>query len=207
MSVTIRVVILFLLSLTFTAYGEKTIVITGGAGFLGSHLCERMIQLGEKVICIDNLSSGSLSNIEHLLDHPSFELIVQDVADPIFITVPVDEIFNLACPASPDFYQKDPIHTLRTNFLGMTNVLELAKEKQAKVLQASTSEVYGDPEIHPQPENYWGNANPYGYRSCYDEGKRVAESLCFAYRRMHDVDTKIVRIFNTFGPRMDGRSS
>ncbi len=181
----------------------KTVVITGGAGFLGSHLCDRMIQQGDKVICVDMLSSGSMKNIEHLMENPSFSLIVQDVCFPISISEPVDEIYNLACSASPGFYQRDPIHTLKTNFLGMLNVLELAVEKKAKVLQSSTSEIYGDPLEHPQHEDYWGNVNPYGLRSCYDEGKRVAESLCFAYRHMHEVDTKLVRIFNTFGPRMD----
>lgn len=191
-----------------TLFAEKTVLITGGAGFLGSHLCDRIIQQGDKVICVDNLSSGSVENIAHLRDHPSFKLVIHDITSPLHIEEQVDEIFNLACPASPDFYQRDPIHTLRTNFLGLSNVLDLALEKHAKVLQASTSEVYGDPEVHPQTESYWGNVNPYGLRSCYDEGKRVAEAICFAYRQMHQVDVKIVRIFNTFGPRMhpsDGR--
>lgn len=189
-------------------FAEKTVLITGGAGFLGSHLCDRIIEQGDRVICVDNLSSGSIDNIAHLQGNPSFKLIIQDITTPLHIEEGIDEIFNLACPASPDFYQRDPIHTLRTNFLGVSNVLDLAIEKQAKVLQASTSEVYGDPEVHPQTESYWGNVNPYGLRSCYDEGKRVAEAICFAYRQMHHVDVKIVRIFNTFGPRMhpnDGR--
>lgn len=195
--------------LCFTAlFAEKTVMITGGAGFLGSHLCDRIIERGDRVICVDNLFSGSIDNIAHLQGNPSFKLLVQDIITPLHIEEGIDEIFNLACPASPDFYQRDPIHTLKTNFLGMSNVLDLAIEKQAKVLQASTSEIYGDPEVHPQTESYWGNVNSYGPRSCYDEGKRSAEALCFAYREMHDVDVKIVRIFNTFGPRMhpnDGR--
>lgn len=197
-----------ILCITASLFAGKTVLITGGAGFLGSHLCDRMIQQGNKVICLDLLSSGSLDNIAHLMDNPSFSVIVQDVSLPLAISEPIDEIYNLACPASPDFYQRDPVHTLKTNFLGMLNVLELAAEKHAKVLHASTSEVYGDPLIHPQHEDYWGNVNPYGLRSCYDEGKRVAEALCFAYRTTREVDIKLVRIFNTFGPRMhpkDGR--
>lgn len=187
---------------------EKTVLITGGAGFLGSHLCDRVIERGDKVICVDNLSSGNIGNIAHLQGNSAFKLLVHDIVEPFQIEGGVDEIYNLACPASPDFYQRDPIHTLKTNFLGMVNVLDLAIQKQAKVLQASTSEIYGDPEVHPQVESYWGNVNSYGMRSCYDEGKRSAEALCFAYRQMHDVDVKLVRIFNTFGPRMhpnDGR--
>lgn len=195
--------------LTFSLlFAEKTVLITGGAGFLGSNLCDSIIQRGDNVICVDNMSSGSVENVAHLISNPSFKLVVQDIGIPLDIQGPVDEIYNLACPASPDFYQKDPIHTLKTNFMGMMNILELAIQKNAKVLQTSTSEVYGDPEVHPQTESYWGNVNCYGLRSCYDEGKRVAETLCFAYRQMHKVDVKIVRIFNTFGPKMhpnDGR--
>lgn len=153
--------VIFVLMSAF-AYGEKTVVITGGAGFLGSHLCDAIIQNGDRVICVDNLSSGSERNIAHLMDNPAFELIVQDISTPLNIADSVDEIYNLACPASPEFYQRDPIHTLKTNFLGMMHVLELAKEKGAKVMQASTSEVYGDPDVHPQPEKYWGNVNSYG---------------------------------------------
>lgn len=206
----IRFWLTFLFGLLFSIslFAQKTILVTGGAGFLGSHLCERLIDRGDKVICMDLLSSGAVENIKHLVSHPSFRLMKQDISLPFSLEEPIDEIYNLACPASPDFYQKDPIHTLKTNFLGMLNILELALEKQAKVLHTSTSEVYGDPLVHPQKETYWGNVNPYGLRSCYDEGKRVAESLCFAYRTTRGIDTKIVRIFNTFGPKMhpnDGR--
>lgn len=189
-------------------YSQKTVLITGGAGFLGSHLCDRILQRGDKIICLDLLSSGSLENINHLLDNPSFRLIQQDITLPFEIPEPIDEIYNLACPASPCYYQRDPVHTLKTNFLGMLKVLDLAAKKHAKVLYTSTSEIYGDPLVHPQKEDYWGNVNPYGMRSCYDEGKRVAESLCFAYRLTQGLDIKVVRIFNTYGPRMhpkDGR--
>ncbi len=186
----------------------KTVVVAGGAGFIGSHLCDRLIQRGDRVICIDNLSSGSLENIAHLQENALFSLLVHDISDRFKIQGIVDEIYNLACPASPVFYQKDPVSTLNTNFLGMQNMLDLACEKNARILQTSTSEVYGDPAVHPQNEEYWGNVNPFGPRACYDEGKRVAEALCYAHRYQHGTDIKIVRIFNTYGPRMkssDGR--
>lgn len=194
---------LYLLFVSGVLFAGNTSLVTGGAGFLGSHLCDRLIQRGDYVICVDNLSSGSIDNIAHLLDHPSFCLIQQDIVTPLQIPRKVDEIYNLACPASPEFYQKDPLQTLKTNFLGVLNLLQMAAANKAKILQASTSEVYGDPLVHPQVETYWGNVNPYGLRSCYDEGKRVAESLCYAFRLQEDLDVKVVRIFNTFGPRMD----
>jgi UDP-glucuronate decarboxylase len=184
----------------------KTILVTGGAGFLGSHLCERLVLQGDSVICVDNYFTGSKKNIEHLLDYKNFEVIRQDVCFPLYVEV--DEIYNLACPASPYYYQLDPIQTMKTSVLGAYNMLGLAKRTGAKILQASTSEVYGDPTVHPQPENYWGNVNPIGIRSCYDEGKRAAETLFMDYYRVHNVDVRIVRIFNTYGPRMahnDGR--
>lgn len=176
-------------------------LVTGGAGFLGSHLCDRLIKEGNDVICLDNLFTGSKDNIRHLLGNPYFEFIRHDITQPIYIEC--DQIYNLACPASPKWYQKDPIYTFQTSVYGAMNCLGLAKRTSARVLQASTSEIYGDPNIHPQPESYWGNVNTIGIRSCYDEGKRAAETLFFDYHRMHDVDIKVMRIFNTYGPRMD----
>jgi UDP-glucuronate decarboxylase len=184
----------------------KKILVTGGAGFLGSHLCDRLVAQGHHVLCVDNYFTGSKKNIEHLLDNKNFEVIRQDVCFPLYVEV--DEIYNLACPASPFYYQWDPIQTMKTSVLGSYNLLGLAKRTGAKILQASTSEIYGDPQVHPQPEEYWGNVNPIGIRSCYDEGKRAAETLFMDYYRVHDVKAKIVRIFNTYGPRMavnDGR--
>lgn len=184
----------------------KRILVTGGAGFLGSHLCERLLNDGNEVICLDNFFTGSKQNVVHLLNNPYFELIRHDVTSPFFAEV--DEIYNLACPASPIHYQFNAIKTVKTSVMGAINMLGLAKRVQAKVLQASTSEVYGDPEIHPQPESYWGNVNPIGPRSCYDEGKRCAETLFMSYKEQNGVKIKIVRIFNTYGPRMslnDGR--
>lgn len=184
----------------------KKILVTGGAGFLGSHLCERLLNQGHHVLCVDNYFTGSKRNIDHLLDYHNFDVIRQDVCLPLYVEV--DEIYNLACPASPNHYQVDPIQTAKTCFLGAYNILGLAKRTGARVLQASTSEVYGDPQVHPQTESYWGHVNPIGIRSCYDEGKRVAETLCFDYQRQHDVDVRVMRIFNTYGPRMaanDGR--
>jgi UDP-glucuronate decarboxylase len=184
----------------------KKILVTGGAGFLGSHLCDRLVAEGHHVLCVDNYFTGSKKNIEHLLDHKNFEVLRQDVCFPLYVEV--DEIYNLACPASPFYYQWDPIQTMKTSVLGSYNLLGLAKRTGAKILQASTSEIYGDPKVHPQPEEYWGNVNPIGIRSCYDEGKRAAETLFMDYYRVHDVKAKIVRIFNTYGPRMatnDGR--
>lgn len=184
----------------------KKILITGGAGFLGSNLCEKLLNQGNKIICLDNLYTGKGKNIHHLLNNPNFEFIIHDVINPIDIKV--DEIYNLACPASPPFYQAQPIETTKACVYGAINMLELAKKNNAKILQASTSEVYGEPEIHPQPENYRGNVNPIGIRSCYDEGKRAAESLFFDYHRIYNVNIKIIRIFNTYGPKMnpdDGR--
>ncbi|MDA3912362.1 MAG: SDR family oxidoreductase [Bacteroidales bacterium] len=184
----------------------KKILITGGAGFIGSHLCERLLNEGNEVICLDNYFTGSKQNIVHLLDNPYFELIRHDITMPFFIEV--DEIYNLACPASPIHYQYNPIKTVKTSVMGAINMLGLAKRIKAKILQASTSEVYGDPQIHPQPESYWGHVNPIGSRSCYDEGKRCAETLFMDYHLQNNVDIKIVRIFNTYGPRMhpnDGR--
>lgn len=184
----------------------KKTLVTGGAGFLGSHLCERLLQMGHEVICLDNYFTGDKSNIVHLLPHPYFELIRHDVTTPFFIEV--DEIYNLACPASPVHYQYNPIKTVKTSVMGAIHMLGLAKRIKAKILQASTSEVYGDPEIHPQTENYWGHVNPIGERACYDEGKRCAETLFLNYHVQNQVRIKIVRIFNTYGPRMhphDGR--
>lgn len=184
----------------------KKVLVTGGAGFLGSHLCDRLVAQGHHVLCVDNYFTGSKQNIDHLLDSKNFEIIRQDVCFPLYVEV--DEIYNLACPASPVHYQHDPIQTLKTSVLGAYNMLGLAKRTGAKILQASTSEIYGDPVVHPQTENYWGNVNPIGPRSCYDEGKRAAETLMYDYRRKHHVDSKLVRIFNTYGPRMavnDGR--
>jgi UDP-glucuronate decarboxylase len=188
-------------------YGTmKKILVTGGAGFLGSHLCERLIAQGHEVLCVDNFFTGARRNVAHLLDHSSFELMRHDVTFPLYVEV--DEIYNLACPASPVHYQFDPVQTTKTSVHGAINVLGLAKRVKATVLQASTSEVYGDPEVHPQAEEYWGRVNPIGFRSCYDEGKRCAETLFFDYHRQHKVPIKVVRIFNTYGPRMhpnDGR--
>jgi len=184
----------------------KKILVTGGAGFLGSHLCDRLVEQGHHVLCVDNYFTGSKKNIEHLLDRKNFEVIRQDICIPLYVEV--DEIYNLACPASPYYYQWDPIQTMKTSVIGSFNMLGLAKRTKAKILQASTSECYGDPTEHPQPEEYWGNVNPVGIRSCYDEGKRAAETLFMDYHRKHGVDTKIMRIFNTYGPRMnpnDGR--
>ena len=184
----------------------KKILVTGGAGFIGSHLCERLLQDGNEVICLDNYFTGSKTNILHLLGNPYFELIRHDVTTPFYIEV--DEIYNLACPASPIHYQYNPIKTIKTSVMGAINMLGLAKRIHAKILQASTSEVYGDPKIHPQTEEYWGNVNPVGLRSCYDEGKRCAETLFMDYHHQNNVKIKIVRIFNTYGPRMhpnDGR--
>lgn len=184
----------------------KRILVTGGAGFIGSHLIERLLGQGHEVICLDNFFTGSKENIVHLLSHPYFELIRHDVIEPILLEV--DDIYNLACPASPVHYQYNPVKTIKTNVMGTINMLGLAKRTRARILQASTSEVYGDPEQHPQTEGYWGHVNPIGIRSCYDEGKRVAETLCMDYHRQNGVRVKIVRIFNTYGPRMavdDGR--
>ena len=184
----------------------KTILVTGGAGFIGSHLCEALLKQGHYVICLDNFFTGRKENIKHLMDFYNFELIRHDIIDPIKLEV--DEIYNLACPASPFHYQYNPIKTIKTSILGTMNMLGLAKRVKAKILQASTSEVYGDPLVHPQPESYRGNVNPIGPRACYDEGKRAAETLCFDYHRQHKVDIRVVRIFNTYGPNMqinDGR--
>ena len=185
---------------------RKRILVTGGSGFLGSHLCERLIEQGHDVLCIDNYFTGTKDNVAHLLDNPHFELMRHDVTFPLYVEV--DRIYNLACPASPVHYQFDPVQTTKTSVHGAINMLGLAKRLKARILQASTSEVYGDPEIHPQTEGYWGRVNPIGIRSCYDEGKRCAETLFFDYHRQHALDIKVVRIFNTYGPRMhpnDGR--
>lgn len=184
----------------------ENILVTGGAGFIGSHLCESLLKQGNHIICLDNFFTGSRKNVEHLLDNREFELIRHDIIEPIILEV--DKIYNLACPASPIHYQYNAIKTIKTNVLGVTNMLDLADETNARILQASTSEVYGDPMVHPQKEEYWGNVNPIGIRSCYDEGKRVAETLMMDYHRQHNVDIRIIRIFNTYGPRMaqnDGR--
>ena len=184
----------------------KKVLITGGAGFIGSHLCERLLNEGNDVLCVDNYFTGVKDNIAHLLDNPRFEIMRHDVTFPLYVEV--DEIYNLACPASPVHYQYDPVQTTKTSVHGAINMLGLAKRLRAKVFQASTSEVYGDPEIHPQHESYWGNTNPIGLRSCYDEGKRCAETLFFDYWRQHQLEIKVARIFNTYGPRMhpnDGR--
>ncbi|MEJ7576960.1 MAG: UDP-glucuronic acid decarboxylase family protein [Pyrinomonadaceae bacterium] len=182
------------------------ILVTGGAGFIGSHLCERLLGEGHEVICLDNFFTGRRENVLHLLENPRFELVRHDVVEPVLLEV--DQIYNLACPASPVHYQYNPVKTVKTNALGMINMLGLAKRVRARILQASTSEVYGDPHVHPQREDYWGNVNPVGIRSCYDEGKRIAETLMMDYHRQNKVDTRIARIFNTYGPRMseqDGR--
>jgi UDP-glucuronate decarboxylase len=185
---------------------EKRILITGGAGFLGSHLCERLLADGAVILCVDNFFTGAHRNIDHLLGHKHFEVIRHDVTFPLYVEV--DEIYNLACPASPIHYQHDPVQTTKTSVQGAINMLGLAKRLRIKILQSSTSEVYGDPDVHPQPEHYWGHVNPIGPRSCYDEGKRCAEALFFDYRRQHNLQIKVARIFNTYGPRMhpnDGR--
>lgn len=185
---------------------DKRVLVTGGAGFLGSHLCERLLARGFDVLCVDNFFTGTESNIAHMLAHPHFELSRHDVCFPLYVDV--DEIFNLACPASPIHYQHDPVQTTKTNVSGAINMLGLAKRTGAKILQASTSEVYGNPNVHPQPESYWGNVNPIGPRSCYDEGKRCAETLFYDYHRQNQVNIRVMRIFNTYGPRMhpnDGR--
>jgi UDP-glucuronate decarboxylase len=187
-------------------HSTKRILITGGAGFLGSHLCDRLVAEGNDVLCLDNFFSGSKRNISHLLGEPNFELIRHDLVEPIFLEV--DEIYNLACPASPIHYQYNPVKTIKTNVMGAIHMLGLAKRVKARILQASTSEIYGDPQVHPQKEEYWGNVNTIGIRSCYDEGKRCAETLFFDYHRQNHVNIKVVRIFNTYGPRMhpnDGR--
>ena len=185
---------------------ERRILVTGGSGFIGSHLCERLLLAGNQVLCVDNFFTGTRRNIEHLLDHKQFELLRHDITHPL--SVEVDEIYNLACPASPIHYQHDPVQTTKTSVIGAINVLGLAKRLNAKIFQASTSEVYGDPIVHPQNESYWGNVNPIGPRSCYDEGKRCAETLFFDYWRQHQLSIKVARIFNTYGPRThpnDGR--
>ena len=185
---------------------RKRVMVTGGAGFLGSHLCERLLKDGHEVLCVDNFYTGQKSNVLHLMDNPFFEILRHDVTEPL--QVEVDEIYNLACPASPIHYQLFPVQTAKTSVIGAINMLNLARRLKIKVLQASTSEVYGDPTVHPQKEDYWGNVNPIGIRSCYDEGKRCAETLFFDFRRQHGLETKVARIFNTYGPRMlanDGR--
>jgi UDP-glucuronate decarboxylase len=194
----------------FRNYSRKSsrrrILVAGGAGFLGSHLCERLLREGNSVICLDNFSTGRTENLRGLLRYETFSVVQHDIVDPI--DLPVDEIFNLACPASPPHYQADPVHTLKTSVIGSLNLLELARQHGARIFQASTSEVYGDPHVHPQPEAYWGNVNSFGPRSCYDEGKRSAETLFYDFNKQYGVDIRIVRIFNTYGPRMradDGR--
>lgn len=185
---------------------RKQVLVTGGTGFLGSHLCERLLKEGNDVLCVDNFFTGTKDNVLHLLDNPHFELLRHDVTFPLYVEV--DEIYNLACPASPIHYQHDPVQTTKTSVHGAINMLGLAKRVNAKIFQASTSEVYGDPQIHPQTEDYWGHVNPIGFRSCYDEGKRCAETLFFDYRRQHNLRIKVARIFNTYGPKMhpnDGR--
>ncbi|WP_244564460.1 UDP-glucuronic acid decarboxylase family protein [Rhizobium sullae] len=185
---------------------KPRVLVAGGAGFLGSHLCELLLREGRTVVCVDNFSTGRMENMRHLLRFDTFSYVRHDIVDPI--DLPVDEIYNLACPASPPHYQADPIHTMKTNVIGSLNLLELAAHYQARIFQASTSEVYGDPHVHPQPENYWGNVNSFGPRSCYDEGKRSAETLFYDFHKQYGVDIRIVRIFNTYGPRMrpdDGR--
>ena len=187
-------------------YLKDRILVTGGAGFVGSHLCDRLLADGAEVLCVDNFFTGNRANVEHLIGHPGFELMRHDVTFPLYVEV--DRIYNLACPASPIHYQHDPVQTTKTSVVGAINMLGLAKRVKAPILQASTSEVYGDPSVHPQPEGYWGNVNPIGIRSCYDEGKRCAETLFFDYHRQHRLAIKVMRIFNTYGPRMnpqDGR--
>ena len=197
---------ILLLNLYRNTYSMKRILVTGGAGFIGSHLCERLVNEGNDVICLDNYYTGSKMNVWHLLDKPNFEIVRHDVCQPYWAEI--DEIYNLACPASPIHYQCDPIQTTKTSVFGAYYMLGLARRTKCKILQASTSEIYGDPAIHPQPESYWGNVNPNGVRSCYDEGKRCAETMFFDYHRQHNVRIKVIRIFNTYGPRMaqhDGR--
>jgi len=187
---------------------QKTILVTGGAGFIGSHLCERLLKMGHKVICLDNLFTSSIKNIEGFLKNKNFKFIKHDIVEPFYIKGKIDEIYNLACPASPVYYQMNAIHTVKANTIGMINVLGFARIHKAKVLQASTSEIYGDPLEHPQKETYWGNVNTIGIRSCYDEGKRISETLMFDYKRMRGIEIKVARIFNTYGPNMaenDGR--
>lgn len=187
-------------------FRRKRILVTGGAGFLGSHLIDRLLELGDEVLCVDNLFTGDKSNIDHLVSHPRFEFMRHDITFPLYVEV--DQIYNLACPASPIHYQFDPVQTTKTSVSGSINMLGLAKRVKARIFQASTSEIYGDPSVHPQPESYWGNVNTIGPRACYDEGKRCAETLFFDYRRQHGMDIKVARIFNTYGPRMhpnDGR--
>ncbi len=184
------------------------ILVTGGAGFIGSHLCEKLLALGHRVICVDSLFTGSEDNVRHLMENPDFKFLRHDIVEPLFLEEKIDQIYNLACPASPVHYQDNPVHTIKSNTLGAINMLGLARKHGARILQASTSEVYGDPAAHPQPEEYRGNVNPIGPRPCYDEGKRCAETLFFDYHRMHGMEIKIARIFNTYGPRMafnDGR--
>jgi UDP-glucuronate decarboxylase len=188
--------------LTGAIHGPK-VLVTGGAGFLGSHLCERLLAEGNQVLALDNFYTGSRDNVAHLLANPAFSILEHDVTTPLQTDLDVDQIFNLACPASPPHYQRDPVKTTLTSVLGVYNMLELARRTGATILQASTSEVYGDPSVHPQPESYWGNVNPIGIRSCYDEGKRVAETFLFDFHRQYGVPIKVVRIFNTYGPRMD----
>ncbi|MES2884648.1 MAG: UDP-glucuronic acid decarboxylase family protein [Pseudomonadota bacterium] len=191
---------------TVREFGAMRVMVTGGAGFLGSHLCARLLEQGHEVLCVDNFYTGTRANIAPLLDHPGFELLRHDVTLPLYVEV--DQIYNLACPASPIHYQFDPVQTTKTSVHGAINMLGLAKRMKCRIFQASTSEVYGDPEVHPQPESYWGHVNPVGYRSCYDEGKRCAETLFFDYHRQHKVEIKVARIFNTYGPHMhpsDGR--
>lgn len=187
-------------------YRRQRILVTGGAGFVGSHLIDRLLERGDEVLCVDNLFTGDKSNVDHLANHPRFEFMRQDICFPLYVEV--DQIYNLACPASPIHYQFDPVQTTKTSVSGAINMLGLAKRVKARILQASTSEIYGDPSVHPQPESYWGNVNTIGPRACYDEGKRCAETLFFDYHRQHNLDIKVVRIFNTYGPRMhpnDGR--
>ena len=184
------------------------ILVTGGAGFIGSHLCEKLIENGDSVLCVDSLFTGNKKNVAHLLKNKRFSFIKHDIVEPLYIKGKIDQIYNLACPASPIHYQHNPVHTIKASTVGVINMLGLARKKKARILQASTSEVYGDPEVHPQTEEYRGNVNPVGPRACYDEGKRCAETLCFDYHRMHGMEIKVVRIFNTYGPRMafnDGR--
>ena len=188
--------------------GGRTVVVTGGAGFIGSHLCDRLVQAGNRVVCVDNLYTGRLDNVRPLLNHPNFRFLEHDVREPLSLAGPIERIYNLACPASPRHYQRDPVGTMRTCVLGAYHLLELARQNSASILQASTSEVYGDPEMHPQPEDYLGHVNPIGPRACYDEGKRAAETLFFDYRRSYGLPIKVARIFNSYGPRMlenDGR--
>lgn len=187
---------------------NKKILVTGGAGFIGSYLCEKLLEHDKAVVCLDNLFTGSKENIAHLLDHEHFSFIEHDIVESFFIEEDIDEVYNLACPASPVHYQSNPVRTIKANTIGMINMLGLARKHGARILQASTSEIYGDPDVHPQTESYRGNVNPIGPRACYDEGKRAAETLCFDYHRMHGMEIKVVRIFNTYGPRMafdDGR--